>query len=290
MTVAASRHSGSELLVDDAPLVRGTVAVLRAAGHDIPPARVEISSTLAVGEGLSSSAALEVALALALLALAGDDPGDPIELARLCQRVEAEWGGASTGLLDQLASLCGVPGHALRIDFSSLAIDPVPLEPAGWRLGIARSGETRALASSGYNERRDECERACALLGLKSLRAAALADCDALPDPLGRRVRHVLGENERVELAVTALREGDWAGLARLLDASHDSLRDLYDSSTDAVERTIDRLRAHGAAGARIMGGGFGGSVLALFPPGIELPYDVRQVAPSTGARLVDAR
>ena len=283
----AYRRPGREV-AGDAPLVRGTVAQLRGAGHDIPGAEVEISSTLPVGEGQASSAALEVALALALLALAGEEPGDRIELARLCQRVESEWGGARTGLLDQLASLYGLPGHALLIDFTSLAIDPVRMELGGWRLGVASSGERRELAASGYNERRGESEQACGLLGVDSLRTARRSDADRLPEPLARRLAHVLSENERVELAVTALGEADWAGLGGVLDASHASLRDLYDASTEAVEQTMQRLRGCGAAGARMMGGGFGGSVLALFPPGVPLPCGVREVAPSAGARLID--
>jgi len=162
----------------------------------------------------------------------------------------------------------------------------VPIDLGGWRLGITSSGERRALAMSGYNERRAECERACELLGVGSLREAMPSDIDRLPEPLGRRLAHVLSENDRVELAVTALGEGESAELAPLLDASHASLRNCYDASTTAVERTVDRLRASGAAGARMMGGGFGGSVLALFAPGVELPDGMRQVAPSAGAHL----
>ena len=267
------------------PLVAAVVDELRVAGYEPPDAEVAISSTLPDGEGLSSSAALTVAVALALLGLAGKD-GDPVEVARLCQRAEHRALGTRSGLLDQLAALCGFEGHAVRIDFSSLEITPVPLDLGGWRLGLASSGERRELATSGYNERRAECEQACQLLGVGSLRSARLSDVERLPEPLGRRLSHVLSDNDRVDLAVTALGKGDWSELGRLLDASHASLRDLYDASTDAVERTVDRLRDAGAAGARMMGGGFGGSVLSLFAPDVDLPEGVRAVTPGGGADI----
>jgi len=270
------------------PLVAAVVEELRAGGREVPGAEITISSTLEEGEGLSSSAALGVAVALALVALAGER-AQPVEVARLCQRAEHRALATRSGLLDQLASLCGSEGHAVRIDFASLEVTPVALDLGGWRLGVASSGERRELARSGYNDRRGECERAAGLLGVDSLRAARPSDVDRLPDPLGRRLAHVLSENERVERAVAALGEADWAELGRLLDASHASLRDLYDASTDAVELTVDRLREAGAAGARMMGGGFGGSVLALFAPGGPLPRGVREVAPSAGARVVSA-
>src|SRR5207248_9177953 len=130
------------------------------------------------------------------------------------------------GLLDQLASLHGRAGHALRIDFRALEIVPVGLELGGWRLATVDSGEPRALGASGYNERRRECADAAARLGVDSLRDAA-ADA-ALPEPLGRRVRHVVEENARVDATVAALRAGGLAAVGALLDASHASLRDLY--------------------------------------------------------------
>jgi galactokinase len=268
--------------------VRGTAAELRAAGHDLRAARLEITGTVPEGSGLSSSAALEVALALALLALAGEDEPDRVALARLCSRVENDWVGARTGLLDQLAALLGEPGHALRIDFRSLEVTPVPLEIGGWRLVTVDSGDARAHAGSGYNARRRECEEATRQLGLESLRDARERDLARLSEPLDRRVRHVLGENARVDETVAALLEGDLAQVGRLLDASHASLRDLYDASTAAVERTVAALKDAGAAGARMVGGGFGGHVLALFAPGERPPDGTQPVAPGPGARLVE--
>jgi galactokinase len=266
---------------------RGAVAGLQGAGITLGGARLEISGTVPRDAGLSSSAALEVALVLALLALAGETKPDRRELAKLCSRIESEWLGARTGLLDQLASLYGAPRAALRIDFHSLEIGQVGLELEGHRLVTLDSGERRANATSAYNERRAECARACELLGVPSLREASIEMTARLPDPLARRARHVLECNLRVEAAVAALKRRDMSELGRLLDASHASLRDLYEVSTPAAEAAVERLRAAGALGARIMGGGFGGHVLGLLPPEAVAPPDALEVGPGPGARLV---
>jgi galactokinase len=275
--------------------VRGTVAELTRAGFPLVGARLTISGGVPPGAGLSSSAALEVALCLALLDLAAEDgPGAPreplerTELARLCARVENDWVGAQTGLLDQLASLYGARDMALRIDFRTLEVDPVPLRLDGWRLVVLDSGEPHVHASSGYNQRRAECARACELLGVESLREAGPDDLARLPEPLSRRAAHVIGENERVRAAVAALRADDLPAVAALLNASHASLRDCYEVSTPAVESAVERLLAAGAAGARVIGGGFGGSVLGLLAPGLATPAGAREVRPGAGAHLVN--
>jgi galactokinase len=270
--------------------VRGTVAELRDAGFATVGAELQIGGELPRGAGLSSSAALEVALCLALLALrdTGPTPGRT-DIARLCARVERDWVGAHTGLLDQLASLYGERDMALLIDFASLQIEPVPLRLGQWRLVLLDSGERHAHASSGYNERREECRRACALLGVPSLRDAGAAQIEGLPEPLRARARHVLSENERVIAAVAALRADDLPALARLLDASHRSLREDYEVSTAAVERTVRALGEAGAAGARLVGGGFGGSVLGLLPPGTPVPGAAREVRAGPGAQLLES-
>jgi galactokinase len=151
-------------------------------------------------------------------------------------------------------------------------------------LATLDSGATRSLSASGYNERREECRAACRELGVDSLRDAT--GYEGLPERLARRVRHVLGENERVDGAVRALEAGDPAELGRLLDASHRSLRDDYEVSVPEVERAVEICREAGALGARIMGGGFGGSVLALFPPGARTPHGAVTVEPGPGAAL----
>jgi galactokinase len=262
--------------------VRGVVAELQA-----PAARLSIRGSVPQGSGLSSSAALSVSLCLALLALDGRDEGaDRLELARLCSRVENEWVGAQTGLLDQIASLCGSGGEALRIDFRTLDVQRVPLRLGDWKLVLVDSGEQHSnAAAGGYNERRRECAEAARQLGVEFLGEAERAAADALPEPLRRRALHVLDEDERVQQAVEALRDDDMPRLGRLLSESHASLRDQYDASTPAVERTVNGLDA---AGARMMGGGFGGHVLALLAPGAEPPGGAREVAPAAGARVLE--
>jgi galactokinase len=269
--------------------VRGAIGELTATGVPLRGGELKIKGSLPEGAGLASSAALEVALCLALCALADvPEPADRVALGRLCSRIENDWVGARTGLLDQLASLLAVAEHALRIDFRTLETRPVPLRLGDWRVVLVDSGERRALVASGYNERRAECERARRLLGLESLRDAVREDVERLPAPLDRRARHVLEENARVEDAVAALEAEDLAPLGPLLDASHRSLRDLYVASTEAVERTVDRLRASGAAGARMMGGGFGGQVIALLPPEAEAPACAWELTPAAGARVLE--
>ncbi|HEY4277144.1 MAG TPA: galactokinase family protein [Conexibacter sp.] len=305
--------------------VRGVAFELAAAGVPVRATRLAITGDVPRGAGLSSSAALSVSLALALIAVAGDvgalapsggpaspasfaspgvagggpaspapfaSPGvagrvDPLALARLCSRVENEWVGARTGLLDPLAALLGSVDHGVRIDFATLATEQVPLVIGDWALVTVDSGESHSLAEGGYNERRAECEHACERLGIECLSEADPAALSTLPGTLARRTRHVLSENARVDEAVAALRAGDLAKLGAVLDASHASLRDLYDASTPAVERTAANLHAAGAAGARMVGGGFGGHVLALFPPGIAPPPNATVVTPSAGARVV---
>jgi galactokinase len=265
--------------------VRGTVAELRAAGFDVPGARLAFSGDLPQGSGLSSSAALEAALCLALLALAGAEEPDRTELAKLCSRVENDWVGAETGLLDQLAVLRSPDGQALRIDFATLELRPVPLELGDWRLATLESGAQHSHAASGYNERRAECRAACDMLGVEHLSAADPGAAERLPDPLRRRARHVLSENERVDAMVAALAAGELEQAGRLLDASHASLRDDYEASVPEVEAAVAALKRAGAAGARMVGGGFGGSALALLPPGADGPEGSVAVAPGPAAR-----
>jgi len=273
--------------------VRGVVAELGRAGIALPGARLAISGQLPRGAGLSSSAAMEVALCLALIGLSHEQRGevlgpvDRTEIARLCARVENDWVGARTGLLDQLACVYGEPDAALRIDFRSLSIEPIPLALGDWRLVVLDSGERHCLADSGYNERGRECAQACRLLGIASLRDADPGAAAALPQPLRRRAEHVLSENERVEDTVAALGHGDMPAVGALLNASHASLRDCYEVSTPAVEAAVLRLRDAGAVGARLIGGGFGGSVLGLFAPEVKPPAGALEVRPSAGAHLI---
>jgi galactokinase len=276
---------------------RGAVGELMASGSELVGTRLEITGSVPRGSGLSSSAALEVALCLALLAISDSPAPDRLELARICSRVENEWVGARTGLLDQIASLFGERDRALRIDFRSLEVSPVALELQGYSLVTLDSGERHANAGpageaddaepTGYNQRRSECARACELLGIESLRDATAEQARTLPEPLASRALHVITENERVQETVAALSAGDLERVGELLNASHASLRDCFEISTPVVEKTVARLLDAGAVGARIVGGGFGGHVLGLLPPGAQAPDDALAVKPGAGARLV---
>jgi galactokinase len=269
---------------------RGVVAELAALGVPLPGgAALTIESDLPIGAGLSSSAALSAALALAVLGLARAEVPDPLALARLCSRVEHEWTGAETGLLDQLAVLHGAEQTALRIDFATLAVEPVTLRLGGWTLAVLDSGAPHANAgsASGYTARRAECRAAAAALGIEHLAHADPAAAARLPEPLRRRARHVLTEDARVEATLTALDAGDLRAVGALLAASHASLRDDYEASVPAVEAAVGRMLAAGAAGARMVGGGFGGAVLGLFPPDAAPPAGAVPVAPAAGARLL---
>ena len=289
ITVTAELRDGAEIaapgLPDDDPYLRGAVAELRAAGVALPGCTIGVDSDLPQEAGLSSSAALCVSLVLALTAIGGAEPPAPIELAKLCQRIENEYTGVETGLLDQLASILGEEGRAVRLDMRTLESRPVALDLGDHVLAVLDSGSSRSLAESGYNERRAECERAAELLGVESLRDAT--GWSGLPRPLDRRVRHVITENERVDAAVDALEAKDPHALGDLLTASHGSLRDDYEVSVPGVERTVEACLEAGALGARIMGGGFGGSVLALFPPEADPPRRALRVEPSRGARVL---
>jgi galactokinase len=280
--VTAELHDGEDVtapgLDDGARFLEGTLAELRSAGVELPGATIDIEGDLPQRVGLSSSAALCIALALALYGAAETAPPRPVRLARLCSRVESKWAGQDTSLL-------GEKGRALRLDMRTLEARPIDLHLHGHVLATLDSGASRSLAASGYNERREESRRALELLGLESLRDAD--DASGLPAPLDARVRHVISENERVDAAVAALESGDLAELGALLNASHASLRDDYEVSVPEVERAVAACIDAGALGARIMGGGFGGSVLALFPPGAALPDGAISVRPGAGARLL---
>jgi galactokinase len=232
----------------------------------------EVATTLPIGGGLSSSAALEIALALAF----GFD-GTALELARLCQRAEQAATGVPCGIMDQLASAAGVAGHALLIDCASETVEPVLL-PEGIEVVVVDSGQTRALAATAYAERRAQCEAAAEVIG--PLREATLADVAAIGDGvLRRRARHVVTENDRVRAFAGALRAGRLDELGPMLSGSHASLRDDFEVSTPVVDGLVDRLaRTPGVVGARLTGAGFGGSAIALVRTG-ETDALTRQVS-----------
>jgi len=238
--------------------VAGVVRALARRGRPATGLDAVISSSVPAGSGLSSSAALEIALATALVGAAPGFELPPHDLARVGQEAEHLATGIPSGLMDQLAAVFGRADHALFIDCRSLELESVPL-PAALTTVVVHSGLPRTLASSAYADRRRECAAAAAALDVASLR-------DARPDQVRNlpRARHVVSENARVLEAVTALRAADGARLGRLLGASHASLRDDYEVSTPELDLLVGLLVAQGALGARLTGAGFGGCVIAL--------------------------
>ncbi len=246
--------------------VKGTTQILCSEGYALDGFDVRIESQVPLGSGLSSSASLTVSLMRALrkaFTLALDD----VRIALIGQRVENEFVGARVGVMDPMAASLADEGTALFLDARSLAYQRVPM-PVAADLVVLHSGVTHRLASGDYNTRRSECERACVLLGVRQLRDLSGADLPrikALPEPLDRRARHVITENERVLAAVEALRAGDLKQLGELFYASHESMRDDYEVSVPEIDLLVQLARAEPAIyGCRLTGGGFGGSVVML--------------------------
>jgi len=228
-----------------AAYVAGVLWALREEGWPVPGVDVEVDSTVPVGAGLSSSAALEVSVAVAVTGLLGRalTPGLRRTLVDVCRRAETEVAGAPTGGLDQMASLLCREGHALLIDFADLATRdvPLPLDEGDLAVLVIDTRVHHRHAGGGYADRRAESEAG---------------------DP--RRLRHVTSENARVQQAVAALEERRWDELGRLMTASHASLRDDYEVSSPELDAAVEAALAAGALGARMTGGGFGGSAIAL--------------------------
>ncbi|MFI5965209.1 galactokinase [Streptomyces asoensis] len=250
----------------------GVVWALREAGHPVTGADVHLSSTVPSGAGLSSSAAIEVVVALALNDLFGLGL-QGWQLARLCQRAENVYVGAPTGIMDQTASACCEAGHALFLDTRDLSQKQIPLDLAaeGLRLLVVDTQVTHAHSGGEYGKRRAGCEKGAALLGVDALRDIAYADLDAALDRLGdeeevrRLVRHVVTEDQRVEQVVALLESGgDTRAVGPVLTAGHASLRDDFRVSCPELDLVVDTALAGGALGARMTGGGFGGSAIVL--------------------------
>ena len=256
---------------DWAAYVAGVLWALREDGLDLPGVELAIDGTVPLGAGLSSSAAVECAVAAAVCGLLGADLSSERRqrLVAACIRAETEVAGAPTGGMDQTVALHASAGAALLIDFASRTTTdvPLPLAAAGLALLVTDTRVSHSLTDGGYGQRRDDCEAAARLLGVESLRDADLAQVETLHDPrLRKRARHVVTEIARVPEVVAAVEAADWAALGPVFGASHSSMRDDFEISCAELDTAVGTAVEAGALAARMTGGGFGGSSVALVP------------------------
>jgi galactokinase len=280
LAVASTQHDGvTEFSLESlapgsvedwAAYPAGAAWVLREAGYDIGGANLVVESDLPTGAGLSSSAALLCATAVALLGLRGLEVA-PDEVARLAQRAENQYVGAPVGLMDQMASMCCTAGHALYFDIRAMSTDQIPFDPAadGLSLLVVDVKAPHRHVDGEYAARRRSCEQAAAELGVPALRSVSIADLDGAlarlsDDVVRRRVRHVVTEIHRVEEAVALMHAGKLREVGPLFTASHVSLRDDFEITVPELDVAVDAALAAGALGARMTGGGFGGCIIAL--------------------------
>lgn len=255
--------------------IQGATKILGEAakerGEMISGMQIEIRSTMPEGSGLSSSAALEISFLKAMRSAFNLSFKD-VELARLAQRVENEFVGARVGIMDQMACSLAKSGEALFLDTKTLEYEQLKLSLDKKDILIINSGITHKLSGTGgYNERRAQCEEACKILGIKELRDISMEELKTrtLPELLMKRARHVVSENERVHKAVNAIKEERLSELGDLFKLSHQSMRDDYDVSIPEIDLLVDLCCKDKAVyGARLTGGGFGGSIVAITEKG----------------------
>ena len=290
--------------------VRGVICMLGRRGIKVPPVDMLIDSNVPRGGGLSSSAAFEVSACTALAALCGAEV-TPTERALIGQATEHEFVNVPCGIMDQFISANGQKDHALMLDCKDLSYKLIPMTDPAVSVLVIDSAVKHSLADGGYAARRKNCEDACAILGIHSLREATLEQLDANKAKLGdlcyRRARHVVGENLRVAEFAEAVAAGDWNAAGRAMRGSHASLRDDFEVSCAEVDTLVslaDTIPSAAAVyGARMTGGGFGGCIVALVKSdsveqvahemldayrdalGIETAYLVTR--PGAGARIL---
>ena len=246
--------------------VKGTAFALQERGYELQGWEGVMTGNVPIGSGLSSSAALELAIARAFFAVSGE-PWNKVEMAKAARAAETEWMGVQIGIMDQLISSAGVEGHAVLIDCRSLELTPVPL-PTGASVVILDTTTRRGLVDSAYNERFNQCKEAAVHFGVPALRDVTVAqfEADTTLDPLTRqRTCHVVTEDVRTLAASEAMRSGDAVTLGQLMNASHASLRDDYEVTNHELNVIVDIAQAQeGCYGARMTGAGFGGCAVAL--------------------------
>jgi len=292
-----------------AEYAKGVAWAVQQAGYTLKGWEGVMQGDVPIGAGLSSSAALELAIARTFQATGGYAWDGP-RMALLAQQAENQWVGVNCGIMDQMISAVGQAGHALLIDCRSLEATPAPLPP-GTVVVVLDTNTRRGLVDSAYNERRAQCEAAAAYFGQRVLRDVTMAQLNAasadLDEMIVRRARHVISENARTLEALEAMRAADPAHLGLLMNASHASLRDDFEVSSPALNQVVEVARQHAACyGARMTGAGFGGCAVALVQAGqaeafvahIEAAYSAdspfpRPTAyvcqPSDGAQIIAA-
>jgi galactokinase len=258
--------------------VAGTAWAMRDAGLPIRGFRGAMSSTIPIGSGLSSSAALEMASSWAL-AMPGSERPEPGAMAAIAQRAENLYVGVNCGIMDQFASAAGRAGHALLIDCRSNTFRTAPM-PASLSMVVCDTGSPRRLGASAYNTRRSECELGAKLIAAREPGVKTLRDVDAamlernrdrLPEVVARRCEHIVNEDARVMETVAALRNGDLEALGRLFAESHASLRDLYEVSSPELDAMVEiAVSVPGVVASRMTGAGFGGCTVSLVERGAE--------------------
>ncbi|UQA58846.1 galactokinase [Polyangium aurulentum] len=266
-------HPGPEKRGQWFDYVEGVAQALERSGKGLRGADLVLASDVPAGAGLSSSAALEISVGLAFLSLSGL-PVDRVALARAGQAAEHRYVGTLCGLMDQLVAALGQEGAALLIDCRSMAATPVPMPASGIEVLITDTRKKHALATSEYNTRRAECERAVEILrgplpGIRALRDVSVEQFEAheglLPEPVRRRARHIVTENARTLLAAEALGRSDLAAFGARMIESHRSMRDDFEISAPELDVLVDAaLGLPGVYGARMTGGGFGGCTVTL--------------------------
>ena len=251
--------------------LQGGTKILASLGHELHGFDIHLESSVPTGSGLSSSAALEVSF-LKALREAFDLPLSDIEIARIGQRIENEFVGAKVGIMDQMACALAHFGEALFLDTKKMEFERIEIPLSKMDLVVINSGVEHQHAGGDYNQRRSECEQACERLGIQELRELETKDLgklEILPEKLRRRARHVITENERVHQAVAALRAQDLSRLGQLFYQSHTSMKEDYEVSIPAIDLLVDLCRQQpGTFGARLTGGGFGGSIVAITEKG----------------------
>ncbi len=251
--------------------IRGIICMLKRRGVEVPPVDILVDSNVPRGGGLSSSAAFEMSVCIALATLCGVEI-PPTERALMGQATEHEFANVPCGIMDQFISANGREDNAIMLDCKDLSYEFIPMTDERISVLVIDSAVKHSLADGGYAARRKNCEEACLLLGVESLRDVSFEQLEKNKDKLGelcyRRARHVIGENRRVHNFAKALAEGDWENAGIAMRGSHASLRDDYEVScaeVDCLVNLVDTIpHANAVYGARMTGGGFGGSVVAL--------------------------